>query len=198
MALARETPGMTSTRLGSGSRRSWAGRRIVQWLTLACLAIAWQGCDKGTSIGANRATAESKGASNRTIEGEALKQKGGLCDENRRISKPEVESPEWVIWRAYELAQGPDSDKSFEAFRQLFPSTMNPRELRELFWTRLRTSVHKMTVEAGKPDYVICRSIETNQGRKYYIVTADPRQTPPPITVGEVEGRNRIVFLTPF
>ncbi len=178
--------------------KSYAWRRIALVATLATLALGCQGCDKGTTIGANRATGESKGASNRTIEGEALKQKGGLCDENRRVSKPEVESREWVIWRAYELAQGPDSDKTFEAFRQLFPSTMNPRELRELFWTRLRTSVHKMTVEAGKPDYVICRSIETDQGRKYYIVTADPRQTPPPITVGEVEGRNRILFLTPF
>jgi hypothetical protein len=163
-------------------------------LTLAMLA----GCDKGSTVGASRAVGDAKSASNRTIESEALRQKGGLCDENRRVSKPEVDRPEWVIWRMYELALGPDDDKSFEAFRQLFPSTRNPRELREMFWNRLRTSVHKMTVEPGKPDFVVCRSIDTDQGRKYYIVTSDPRQSPPPITVGEVEGRNRILFLTPF
>lgn len=170
---------------------------------LACIALLAaiagpSGCDKGSTVGASRAVGDAKSASNRTIESEALRQKGGLCDENRRISKPEADRPEWVIWRMYELALGPDDDKSFEAFRQLFPSTLDPRHVKENYWSRVRKSVHKMTVEPGKPDFIICRSIDTDQGRKYYIVTSDPRQSPPPITVGESEGRNRILFLTPF
>jgi len=125
-------------------------------------------------------------------------QKGGLCEENRTVANPEVDSPEWVIWRLYQLALAEDNQTNFQAFVDLFPTSRNPRELKEMYWGRMRNIVHKLIVQPGKPDYVICRSIATSDGRKYYINTSDIRQTPPPVTVGEVDGKNKILFLTPF
>ncbi len=175
------------------------------WLRLArvlpvvlSLVLGLAACQGTSSIGHNRGEGASASTANRTIGAESLQKGGGLCDQNRRVSHPEPDAPEWPIWRAYELALGPDTDANFEAFRALFPPGENPRELKEMKWSRIRSSVHKFTVEPGKPDFVICRTMATDQGRKYFIVTSDPRQLPPPITVGEVEGKNRIVFMTPF
>jgi hypothetical protein len=163
-----------------------------------CLLATLAGCKGSSSVGANRGTGASDKAAQRTIAAETLKQKGGLCDDNRRISNPDPDSPEWLIWRAYELAQQPDSDATFAEFRKLFPASHNTRDLRELKWGRIRANVHKFAVTPGKPDFVICRTMPTDQGTKYYIQTSDPRQTPPPITVGESDGKQRILFFTPF
>jgi hypothetical protein len=178
-----------------------AGRGNGLWAVFALtgvLAATTMGCNQGTSIGARPTDQAAKAGSERTVTGNELIQKGGLCDENRRISKPDADRPEAVIWRLYEISLGPDTEANFQEFVKLFPSSRNVRELRELYWTRMRQTVHKFVVEAGKPDFVICRSIETSDGRKYYISSSDPRQTPPPITVGESDGRNKILFLTPF
>lgn len=179
------------------------GKAIDRWrlwrlaFALACV-VAATACGKGSTVGASHGTAPSQAGAGRTIGSESLQRQGGLCDDNRRISQPEVDSREWVIWRMYELALGPDTDANFEAFRQLFPSSKNARELKEMYWTRMRTTVHKFAITPGKPDYVICRTMDNDIGRKYFIVSSDPRQTPPPVTIGESEGKNRILFLTPF
>jgi len=179
-------------------------KRRALWRVALCLAMTWlastglAGCNQGTSVGARQSTGEAKTGSERAVQGQALMQKGGLCDENRRISDPTPGTPEWVIYRLYELALGPDNETAFKAFVDLFPTTRNTRELRDMYWNHIRKSVAKYTPDAPKADYVICRSNATDEGRKYYIVTSESRQTPPPITVGEVEGRNKIIFLTPF
>jgi hypothetical protein len=172
-------------------------------LTIACGLLVVSGlvvaCDKGSSVGAAPGAAQAVEGSDRTVSKGALTQKGGLCNEERTVSNPDPDSPEWVIWRLYQLALGEDTPANFQAFVQLFPSSRNPRELKEMYWGRMRSTVHKFTtVKPGTPDFVICRSMPVDDGRKYYVVTSDPRQTPPPITVGEVEGKQKIVFLTPF
>lgn len=177
---------------GKGAPLRPMARGVVVLLVLLCA------CNQGSSVGARQASDPAKAASNRTVESQALMQKGGLCDENRRVSNPEQGTAEWVIYRLYELALGPDDEASFKAFVDLFPTSRNPRELHDMYWGHIRTSVSKFTPNAPKADYVICRSIATDEGRKYYIATSESRQTPPPITVGEVEGRNKILFLTPF
>ena len=174
--------------------RAWLAARSVA----VCLLLVLGACNQGSSVGARQASDPAKAASNRTVEGQALMQKGGLCDENRRVSSPEQGTPEWVIYRMYELALGPDDEASFQAFADLFPTSRNQRELRDMYWSHIRTSVSKFTPDAPKATYVICRSTATDDGRKYYIATSESRQTPPPITVGEIEGRNKILFLTPF
>lgn len=163
---------------------------------LACAAIA--GCNRGTTIGANQATAESKKEAERTVSGNELRQKGGLCDLNKRVSNPDPASPEGVIWRMYAAALKPDTEETFKEFVALFPASKNAREIRENYWGRMRSNVGKFVVEAGKPDYIICRTAYRDDGKMYYIVTKDERQSPPPITVGPVDGQNKIVFLTPF
>ena len=178
------------------SPRNWTAVRAV---LLACLAVLSVGCDKGSSIGAAPSGAQAVTGSERTVSQTALIQKGGLCDENRTVSTPDPDSAEWVIWRLYELALAEDNAANFQAFVQLFPSQRNARDLKEQYWGRIRQNVHKYaSVKPGKPDYIVCRSIAVDDGRKYFIVSADPRQTPPPIIVGEAEGRKKIIFLTPF
>lgn len=177
---------------------SFAPRSRFLPLLFVALAIGLaSACDKGSNVGARPTTAGAAKGSEQTVGAASLAQKGGLCEENRTVSKPEPDSAEWVIWRLYELAQAEDNESNFKAFVDLFPTSRNPRELREMFWGRVRNTVHKFT-KPGKPDFVICRSIATSDGRKYYIVTSDLRQTPPPITVGEADGRQKILFLTPF
>lgn len=186
------------TRATLSGRYPLRRRRPLMGLALAGMLVVLAACNQGTSVGAKRTEGDAVEGSLRTVSTAALGQRGGLCEENRRVSNPPTDSPEWVIWRLYQLALAPDTDETFQAFTQLFPSSKNVRDLKEMYWGRIRGSVHKYTVEPGKPDFVICRSIATTDGRKYYVLTSDPRQTPPPITVGEAEGRNRIIFLTPF
>ncbi len=178
-------------------RSAASALRRLGIITSIFAVIGAAGCDKGSSIGASQGTAPSKQGAERTVTSNALAQKGGLCDENRKVSSPDPDSPEWMIWRAYQLALAEDNESNMNSFVQLFPPSKNAREIKEMYWNRLRSSVHKFT-QNGKPDYVICRSIATDQGRKYFINTSDPRQTPPPTIVGEIDGKQRIILLTPF
>jgi hypothetical protein len=161
-------------------------------------ALAASGCTQKTTVGASQAVGESKQVAERTASGNELKQKGGLCDLNKRVSTPEPGSAEAVIWRMYQLALGPDTEDALAQFVALFPASKNAREIKENYWGRVRANVGKYTVEAGKPDFVICRTGFRDEGVLYYIVTKDPRQSPPPITVGLTDGVQKILFLTPF
>lgn len=172
----------------------------LRWRLLAisvALSLA-AGCEGGTNVGMSRGVGPAKAASVQTVTSDELVQKGGGCELNQRVSHPPVDTAEWTIWRAYQLALGPDDEASFQAFVGLFPPERNQRELREMYWPRMRANVHKYVVEAGKPDYTICRSVAVENGRKYFVVTAEAKQMPPPITIGEVEGKPRILFLSPF
>ncbi len=173
-------------------------RHFWRLLVLAWLASAVLGCNGATSVGKSRGVGAAKAASEQTVSSGELAQKGGGCELNQRISEPAVDTAEWAIWRAYQLALGPDDAAAFQAFAALFPSDRNQRELREMFWPQLRANVHKYLVEAGKPDYTICRSVPVENGRKFFIVTADAKQMPPPITIGDIEGKPKILLLTPF
>ena len=170
---------------------------IAVLLAVSC-GIAAPACNQGTTIGANQGIAESKKEAERTVSGNDLRQKGGLCDLNKRVTAPDPASPEGVIYRMYELAQKPDTEDALRDFVALFPPSKNAREIKENYWGRMRANVHKYVVEPGKPDYVICRTAYRDEGKMYYVVTSDPRQSPPPITVGQIGGVNKIVFLTPF
>ena len=175
----------------------WVVQRTARLLSTLLLLVG-VGCNQGTTIGANQAVGENKKEAERTVSGNELRQKGGLCDVNRRVSAPDLASPEGVIWRMYQVAQKPDTEESLKEFVALFPSSKNPREIKENYWGRMRANVHKYVLEPGKPDFTICRTAHRDDGKMYYIVTKDPRQSPPPITVGPVDGANKIVFLTPF
>lgn len=179
---------------------AWRTRNTIAAAVLALfgLAAALSGCNQGSTVGASQAVGESKKVAERTTSGNDLRQKGGLCDVNKRVSNPDPNSQEGVIWRMYQLAQGPDTEENFAKFVELFPSSKNAREIKENYWGRIRANVGKYLVEPGKPDYVICRTAYRDEGTMYYVVTKDPRQSPPPITVGPADGTQKIVFLTPF
>lgn len=178
-------------------RALWSLHHAHRWFALGLLCLV-AACNQGTTIGANQAVGESKKEAERTVSGNELRQKGGLCDANRRVSNPDPASPEGVIWRLYQIAQKPDTEEALKEFIALFPTSKNPREIKENYWGRMRANVHKFVVEPGKPDYTICRTAHRDEGKMYYIVTKDPRQSPPPITVGPADGVNKIMFLTPF
>ncbi len=202
--------------------------RQAAWTVIAALLCALpMACGKGTSIGAAPGTVigeapeaakaenerrkaaaggEEGGGSDDPIDdnrdvlsAKQVLQKGGICSDDREVDDPDTDTDEFLIWRMYELALADDNEDSFQAFRQLFPEQRNSRELREMYWPRIRANVHKYMIEPGRPAFRICRSIATSDGKKYFIMTNDPRQHPPPITIGESDGgKKKILALTPF
>lgn len=191
--VLRSLPGARRPPLG---QLALTTRRVVVGLIGLWLALAASACRPTTTVGSSQAVGESKQAADKTVSSNQLKQKGGLCDLNKRITGPT--GPEGVIWRMYQIAQEPDSEESFAKFAALFPSSKNVREIRENYWQRVRANVKKYLVEPPKPDFVVCRSAFRDEGTMFYVVTSDPRQSPPPITVGPADGTDKIVFLTPF
>lgn len=172
-------------------------------IVFCCLAAPLGGCQKHTSLGAPPASADDddeesdKKDDKTTLTGKQIMQKGGLCKESRVVENPPKGSEEWVIYRLYELALGPNTPEALDELHTLFPGKRK-RELKELYWPRLRKNVQKFMNEPGKAAYTICRTAKTDKGMKYFIKTSDPKQHPPPITIGDVDGENRIIFLTPF
>ena len=168
-------------------------------MLVAILLLALVGCNKGTSVGTARGgkSGASKGETD-TLSAKQILQKGGLCDEDRKVTEAEEGSDEWVILRVYELALGPSSEQSFDDFRALFPESRNTRQIKEMYWPRIRKNVHKYMIEPGEAGFVICRTIATDRGRKYYIKSTDPRQHPPPIEIGERDGSKKVLAFTPF
>jgi hypothetical protein len=167
-------------------------------LTAVVLWVVASGCNQGSNVGSSRAVGASKQEAGKTVEAKQLMQRGGVCEVNRRVSNPPPDSPEWVIWRMYQVAMEPDTDETFEKFLALFPQGTDRRHVRETYWGRVRKNVGKFAVEAGKADFVICRTTPRDNGVAYYINSADPRQYPPPIVIGQADGGHRIVHLTPF
>ncbi len=171
-------------------------------LVILALAIALMlmpfGCNKGTSVGASRGAKSGAQGEKDTLSAKQILQKGGLCDEDREITEAEEGSDEWVILRVYQLALGPGTDETFEAFRALFPLSRNTRQIKEMYWPRIRKNVHKYMIEPGEAGFVICRTIATDRGRKYYVKSNDPRQHPPPIEIGDSDGSKKVLAFTPF
>jgi len=177
--------------------------RLLLAATLA-FGITATGCSKHTSLGQAPEGAEDdddddkgKKGGKQVLSSKKILQKGGLCKDERVVDDPEEGTDEWVIFRMYQLALGKDSPAALDAFAKLYPSKRK-RELKEMYWPRIRKNVHKFMNEPGEPAFTICRVQKTDRGLKYYIKTSDPKQHPPPITIGEVDGEQRIVFLTPF
>lgn len=174
---------------------------IVAWIATAMVGLAGislAGCGKGTSIGAAPVGAEEPTASD-TLSGKQILQKGGLCSEDREVDDPDPDTDEFLIWRMYQLALAEDTEETFQSFRALFPEQRNTRELREMYWPRVRKNVDKFMLEPGSPAFRICRITPSDEGKKYFIQTNDPRQHPPPITIGESDGgQKKILALTPF
>jgi hypothetical protein len=170
--------------------------RLLAVIGLALL-VSVAACNRQSSIGQARGEA-GPGSPADTLGSKELLQKGGLCAENRLVDKPEPGTHEWLIYRVYELALGADTPENLAQFYDLFPRARNRRELKEMYWPRIRKNVHKFLAEPGKPAYRICRSIAVDEGRKYYIVTSDPRQHPPPVIAGPADGAEKIIMFTPF
>ncbi len=170
---------------------------VMLGLALATSVSACDGCGTGTSLGKARG-GTSKTKDKDTLSAKQILQKGGLCKEDRQVDEAEKGSEEWVILRIYELALGADTDEAFDEFRALFPDGRNARQLKEMYWPRIRKNVHKYMNEPGEVGYTICRTMATDRGRKFYIKSNDPRQFPPPIEIGERDGEKKILAFTPF
>lgn len=195
-------PNSQPIRIRSSAARAGEARWCALLTGLTLLAALTAGCDKGTSMGAPPSGASEEGntkeASGSTLTAKQILQKGGLCSEDRAVTEAEEGSEEWVILRVYQLALGPNDEASFKAFRALFPDDRNTRQIKEMYWPRIRKNVAKYMNEPGKAGYTICRIMPTDRGRKYYIKTNDPRQHPPPIEIGERDGENKLLSFTPF
>ncbi len=159
------------------------------------------GCGKGSSMGAPRgSTSSDKEEGKDVLSGKQILQKGGLCSLDKEVDPDDVEkgSDEEMILKLYTYALAKNDDATFKKFRALFPDSMNTRAIKENYWGRIRKNVHKFMTEPGEPGYTICRKMTTDKGIKYFIKSNDPRQHPPPIVVGEVDGEKKILTFTPF
>ncbi len=178
-----------------------ATKLLVPALAALLMLAALPGCSKHTSLGSAPGSeggeGDEKDDKKTSLSSKKLLQKGGLCEDERAVDAPEKGSEEWLIFRMYELALGANTPEAFEEFTKMYPGK-RPRELKELYWPRIRKNVHKFMNEPGKAGFTICRIAKTDKGNKYFIKTSDPKQHPPPITIGEVDGELKIVFLTPF
>ncbi|HAN30296.1 MAG TPA: hypothetical protein DCQ06_01740 [Myxococcales bacterium] len=183
--------GMWPTRVGSAAVVKRAGVIV----TLCLLAL---GCNKGTSTGA--APKSVSGIEKDVLSGKQIMQKGGLCalDEEVTPGDPEPGSDEEMLLQLYTYALAKDEKKAFEGFRKLFPDSANTRFIRDDYWVRTRRNIDKFMIEPGEPGFIICRKAKTDRGTKYYIKSNDPRQHPPPITIGEDDGERKIIGYTPF
>jgi len=195
-----------STRLFQDSGLVQFRRGYGRWMgLLLLLTMLSGGCKGGTSVGARpsaeRASAPSAAADTSgaaaTVSGSQLAQEGGLCDVNRTVRSPEPDTAEWVIWRAYVLAQQPDNDQTFGEFVALFPAGKDPRQIREFYWNNLRKNVGKYVLAPGGGDFVICRTVAKSDGTQYYIRPSGTSH-PPPLRVGKIDGAWKFTFFTPF
>jgi len=132
------------------------------------------------------------------IGGSALKAAGGVCDVNEVIKNPPPARPEWIIAELYKISLDPNEEAAFKRFRALFRADVNERDLKENYWGRMRKNVLKYVASAEDPSFTVCRKIPVDDGTKFFIKTNDPRQAPPPVTVGKVGNDWKIFFLTPF
>lgn len=186
-----------------GWSRPWSGRLLGQLLVLLL-----GGCKGATSVGerpsaggglsvAGQADAAPTSGAAATVSAGQLAQEGGLCDVNRTVRSPEPDTAEWVISRAYVLAQQPDNDQTFGEFVALFPAGKDPRQIREFYWNNLRKNVGKYVLAPGGGDFVICRTVAKSDGTQYYIRPSGTSH-PPPLRVGKVDGAWKFTFFTPF
>ncbi|MEY3011730.1 MAG: hypothetical protein RIT45_465 [Pseudomonadota bacterium] len=172
---------------------------VLLLVVLSSVALFATGCGKGTSIGAAPAGSTTTDEPEQdTLSSKQILQKGGLCDLDEVVDDPDPDSDEWVIYRLYQLSLAENTEENFQSFRELFPSQRNARQIREMYWPRIRRNVSKYMNEPGEPAYTICRKMKTDDGMKYFIKTTDPRQHPPPITVGEADGKKKVLAFTPF
>ena len=172
-------------------------------LLMAAIALLIVGCSKGTFLGAapegaEETATEEKSSGSGTLSSDQLLQKGGRCDVDRQVTDPEGGTDEWLIYRLYELALGEDNKEAFEAFRALFPSYRNTRDIKENYWQRIRKNVHNYLIEPDDPGYTICRIRSTDKGKKYYITPKKKSQYPVPIEIGDDNGELKILKFTPF
>lgn len=171
----------------------WLASIVAVVLALTCAS----GC-RETAIGKARGDPSAPSTDTDTLSAKQILQKGGVCDLDEIVDEPELDSDEWIIFRLYELALAENTEENFQAFRALFPEQRNTRQIREMYWTRARQNVHKFMNEPGKAGYTICRRVIADDGIKYYIKTSDKRQHPPPLTIGEADGKRKITAFTPF
>lgn len=173
---------------------------LLSALLATLLLAGLQGCGKGSSMGASRATGNTAQSEKSHLSAKQIMQKGGLCALDKEVDPDDVEkgSDEELILKLYTQALAKDTPEAFKKFRALFPDSMNTRAVRENYWSRIRKNVNKFMNEPGEPGYTICRKIATDRGVKYYIKSNDRRQHPPPVEVGEVDGEKKILSFTPF
>jgi hypothetical protein len=176
--------------------QSWANRLLLACAALLLVVLA--ACQPTTTVGARRSVGEAKSESQQTLTAEQIKQKGGLCEAERAVNDPDSDSPEWVIWQAYTLAQGPDTDGQFQQFLALFPKGKDPKQIKEFYWNHLRSNVGKYVTTPNKGDFVICRTMAKSDGTQYYIKPRSAEFSAPPMRVGEVDGSWKFTFFTPF
>ncbi len=120
------------------------------------------------------------------------------CPVGRTIEAGGNDTPEGVLWDAYRLAIGPDSEDAIRRFHGLFTDGTPESHVRRELWPRVREHVSKYVQDVAKPSYVVCRTQEMGTGRiKLFVRCNDPRKSDPPTVLTREGGVWKIDVMTP-
>jgi hypothetical protein len=124
------------------------------------------------------------------------------CDLSEKVVDPAKDSPEWIIQEMFAAAAAKgDDNANFQRFFAHFDETTAEKWARDQYWPRIKQHVSKYL--EGDPGagtvYTLCeRRVESPDTTKFFIRSADPSKSNPPITLQKkADGKFKVVFFTP-
>ncbi len=107
-------------------------------------------------------------------------------------------TPEGVIFDAYGLALGEDTEAAREAFYRLFVQGAPKDHILQNIWPRVREHVGKYVADPTKPAYTLCRRVPLATDRvKIFVRCRDARKSDPPSVLILEQGKWRLDVMTP-
>jgi hypothetical protein len=128
----------------------------------------------------------------------ALERVASKCPDEKVVSAGGDDTPEGVLFDAYRLALGPDSEEAQEAFYRLFTQGAPKSHLLDEIWPRVREHVRKYVPDPQHPSYTVCRRVPAAADRvKIFVRCLDSRKSDPPSVLILEQGKWRLDVMTP-
>ncbi|HOU52761.1 MAG TPA: hypothetical protein PLQ97_02400 [Myxococcota bacterium] len=128
----------------------------------------------------------------------ALERVASSCPDQKEVAAGGDDTPEGVLYDAYRLALGDDSEEGREAFYRLFTQGAPKDHILGNIWPRVREHVGKYVADPRRPAYTLCRRVPLAADRvKIFVRCNDPRKSDPPTVLILEQGKWRLDVMTP-
>lgn len=128
----------------------------------------------------------------------ALERVASSCPDQKEVAAGGDDTPEGVLYNAYRLALGDDSEDGREAFYRLFAQGAPKDHILGNIWPRVREHVGKYVADRTRPAYTLCRRVPLAADRvKIFVRCNDPRKSDPPSVLILEQGKWRLDVMTP-